>query len=165
MTLGEAVKVFDRVVFPPLPPQLDAVIIEGEQAGIPYCCNLPVVQNSQDGTTRIYCNVCGRTISEIGRQWWISSWGTQGIKLPKADPPGPHDKWHAAAYIAIHALPFQNPKIEAEYEKLKFVVFHNPDKRSAIYRQAAGFLNPVQATGDGELFERLQQAMAILEAK
>jgi len=70
MTLLEAFQVFDRI----------------DSAGVPYCCNLPVIENSQDGRRRIFCQACGREICQIARQWVIGKWGSKGIKLP-SDPP------------------------------------------------------------------------------
>ena len=80
MTLKEAVQVFDRVQ----PVDSCWLTIDGEQVGVPYCCNLPVVENSQNGIPRLYCIICGRTIRQIGRQWIITKWGEKGIKLPAA---------------------------------------------------------------------------------
>jgi hypothetical protein len=35
----------------------------------------------RDGTPKIYCMVCGRTVSEVARQWVVTEWGKKGIKL------------------------------------------------------------------------------------
>ena len=48
---------------------------------VPYCCNLPVVMNSQTGITRIYCSTCGRGVKQVGGQWMIENWGSKGIKI------------------------------------------------------------------------------------
>lgn len=69
MKLEEAIQLFDIHA-----PTDDAI-------AIPTCCNLPVVQNSQDGISRIACLECGREIREVGRQWVVSDWGRKGINL------------------------------------------------------------------------------------
>jgi hypothetical protein len=61
MTLEEAIQVFDGIRQG-----------EPEAIGIPICCGLPVVQNRQDGATRISCQVCHRTISQVAGQWIVS---------------------------------------------------------------------------------------------
>jgi len=46
---------------------------------VPYCCGLPVIQNSQAGVQRVLCTVCGRTVQELARQWIVEHWGSKGI--------------------------------------------------------------------------------------
>ncbi len=70
MTLEEAIQVFDYVL------PLDSAI------GVPYCCGIPVTQNSQNGNQQIYCGACGRAIEPVARQWVVAAWGSKGIKLP-----------------------------------------------------------------------------------
>lgn len=72
MTLEEAIQLFDLV---------DDLVDTTDAVGIPTCCNLPVVQNSQDGISRIACLECGREIREVGRQWVVSDWGRKGISF------------------------------------------------------------------------------------
>lgn len=57
MTLEEAFHTFDQVK---------------EQNGhaVPYCCGLPVIQNSRDGVNRIVCPACGRAVREIVGYGW-----------------------------------------------------------------------------------------------
>ena len=79
MTLREAIEVFDRVT----PLEAGLRTIEGEEVGVPWCCAVPVSQDSANGIERIYCHVCGRTIEHLSRQWIVSTWGSKGIRLPE----------------------------------------------------------------------------------
>lgn len=72
MTLEEAIELFDRVV------PLDSVT-DGVQVGVPYCCECPVIQNTQGGANRIYCPMCGREIQQAGQKWIVSNWGRRGL--------------------------------------------------------------------------------------
>jgi hypothetical protein len=73
VTLEEAYGMFDR----------SETRSDGErEITVPYCCGLPVVQRSSDGVPTIYCGVCRRTVTNLGRQWVVTQWGTKGIKLP-----------------------------------------------------------------------------------
>jgi hypothetical protein len=76
--LEEAIQFFDIPA-----PTDDAQHIREttKMVAIPICCGIPVVQNSQDGISRIACLECGREIQEVGRQWVVSDWGRKGIKL------------------------------------------------------------------------------------
>jgi hypothetical protein len=85
LTLQEAVQVFDRTI-----PVDSAWIVEGgERVGVPYCCNIPVAQNSQDGVARLYCDRCRREIRQVSQQWIVHNWGDRGIKLPSMNVDGP----------------------------------------------------------------------------
>jgi len=85
LTLAEAIKLFDRME----PGQDFWFTIDGESVGIPYCCELPVVLNSQDGVSIIHCQKCGRTIQFLS-QWVVTDWGTKGIKFPRQAPEFDH---------------------------------------------------------------------------
>jgi len=67
VTLAEALLEFEELRTTP------------EGHAVPFCCGLPVVQNSQDGVQRILCTRCGRTVRELARQWCIEQWGSKGI--------------------------------------------------------------------------------------
>lgn len=77
MKLEEAVQLFDRQ----LPLDSAWLVLHGTRIGVPYCCDCPVVENSREGFTRLYCQVCGREIREVGRQWVVSDWGRKGISF------------------------------------------------------------------------------------
>lgn len=46
-----------------------------------YCCIVPPVMDSTDGTPRIKCIVCGRTVGKVGLQWVVLEWGSKGIEM------------------------------------------------------------------------------------
>lgn len=81
MKLEEAIQFFDRV----LPLDAAWLVIDGERIGVPYCCDSPVVENSQGD--RIACLDCGREIRLVARQWVVSNWGRKGINLLRLNAP------------------------------------------------------------------------------
>jgi hypothetical protein len=85
MTLKEAVQFFDHV----LPIDSAWLVIHGERVGVPYCCDIPVTENSQNGVARIFCGLCKREIRQVGQQWIVSNWGHRGIKMPEINADGP----------------------------------------------------------------------------
>lgn len=69
MTQNEALKMFDTVE-------------HTDNGPVARCCVLPVVMDSQDGTAKMYCIACGRTVTNVwGKSWVVTEWGTKGIKM------------------------------------------------------------------------------------
>jgi hypothetical protein len=78
VTLSEAFRLFDRVA----PPEKEWLLIDGEEVGVPYCCDVPVVFDSADGIPKLRCTVCGLQLAEI-TQWLVVDWGKRGVRMPK----------------------------------------------------------------------------------
>lgn len=69
MTMTEALKTFD-------------VVDQTDSGPVARCCVIPVIMDSQDGVKKIYCAVCGRTVTNVWRESWvITEWGDKGISF------------------------------------------------------------------------------------
>jgi hypothetical protein len=76
VTMHEALEMFDEVE-------------QTESGPVARCCVLPVVMDSQNGTPKLYCITCGRTVTNVWREGWVvTDWGSKGINLSGCIKPG-----------------------------------------------------------------------------